>query len=162
MVVIVVVVLLLAVGGYYFMNGSLPYSDSSTTQEDDTMMKDDSMEKMMMLKENPDVLMAELQDVSGGTSTGTAYILRENGKLTHHVMATLPKPEAGTFYEGWLVQKSPLKFFSTGEMVMGEDGTYSLEYMSDQEYPTYDLVVITLETTRDDTPEEHILEGTPI
>ncbi len=44
-------------------------------------------------------------------------------------------------------------------MVKSVDGKYVLEYESGTDYKGYDFVVITLETKRDKTPEEHILEG---
>ena len=102
----------------------------------------------------------ELKDVSGGVSSGVAYILRENGSLSHRVEAKLPAPATGSVYEGWLVSKAPtLKFFSTG--VMKKEGEMSvLSYEADEEYLGYDEVVITLETKVDEIPEKHILEGT--
>ena len=105
-------------------------------------------------------LVANLVDISGGNSTGTGYFTRKDGKLTHSVVANLPDPVGNNFYEGWLVQQKPtLKFISTGNMVLGADGSYILEYVTDQEYEGYNSVVITLETVKDITPEEHILEG---
>lgn len=111
---------------------------------------------------DPGVMIAELEDVTGGESAGTAYILRRNNKLYHFIEASLPTPDEGQYYEGWLVQKSPeLKFFSTGEVILTqEDIPYELKYISDMSYEGYDHVVITLETERDDIPEEHIIEGT--
>jgi len=105
-------------------------------------------------------LVANLVDVSGGNSTGKGYITRQGGKLTHSVVANLPDPTGNNFYEGWLVQQKPLKFISSGNMVLGNDGSYILEYNSDQEFASYNFVVITLETVKDTTPEKHILEGT--
>jgi len=104
-------------------------------------------------------LVANLVDVSGGNSTGKGYVRRVDGKLTHSVVANLPDPVGNNFYEGWLVQQTPLKFFSTGNMVLGNDGSYILEYETAQEYASYNFVVITLETKKDTTPEKHILEG---
>ncbi len=104
--------------------------------------------------------VAELEDVSGGNSKGTGYISRGAKALSHEVMAELPDPVGTDFYEGWLVQQTPtLKFFSTGEMVKEDDGSYSLSFQSERRYEDYNFVVITLETLRDDVPEKHILEG---
>lgn len=101
----------------------------------------------------------ELNDVSGGISSGVAYVLRENGSLSHSVEAKLPTLETGLAYEGWLVSKTPtLKFFSTGIMKK-EGGMFVLSYQAEKEYLGYDEVVITLETKVDEIPEKHILEG---
>jgi hypothetical protein len=104
-------------------------------------------------------LVANLLDVSGGNGTGKGYVKRTDGKLVHSVVANLPDPTGNNFYEGWLVQQTPLKFFSTGNMFLGNDGNYILEYESSELFESYNFVVITLETKKDTTPEKHILEG---
>lgn len=130
--------------------------------DDDGRMKDFRPTVETTDREGVDemTLVTPLVDVSGGNSTGTGYITRKDG-LAHSVTAKLPEPTGNNFYEGWLVQQLPtVSFFSTGEMVLDNQGNYVLEYESDNEYEGYDFVVITLETIKDDTPEKHILEGT--
>ena len=113
----------------------------------------------MSWMEDSNVLFTEIDDVSGGDSSGKAYILRSDAGLKHYVEAYLPTPEEGYSYEGWLVRKQPtLDFFSTGVMIVKDD-MYVLEYESDMNYLGYDEVVITLESSVDETPETHILEG---
>lgn len=110
---------------------------------------------------DPDSLPAELTDVTGGSSSGTAYILRKNGQLFHTVTARLPEPTGGEFYEGWLVKQFPrLSFFSTGKMKLLNNGQYFLTFNADEEYPEFDQVVITIEKDDDSNPERHVLEGT--
>lgn len=121
----------------------------------------DKMVGVTPIEADNDTLIASLIDVSGGDSFGTAYVLRKDGKLIHKVIASLPAPEGNNFYEGWLIQQEPTqKIFSTGVMTTNEDGRYVLEYQTGSTYEGYNFVVITLETVKDDTPEEHILEGT--
>jgi hypothetical protein len=110
--------------------------------------------------EDDNTLVASLDDVAGGDSSGTGYILRKDGILYHYVLAELPKPQGDNKYEGWLVKREPsLMFFSTGVMEMTEDGSYELSFTSDDESVGYDFVVITEETVVDETPEKHIIEG---
>lgn len=104
----------------------------------------------------------ELKDVSGGQSSGMAQTLFENGKFTHSVIALMPDPAAGKFYEGWLVKKENgqvVNFFSTGKMTK-EGGAYILNFEDAKDYPEHNDVVITLEEVDDKQPEKHILEGT--
>jgi len=59
-----------------------------------------------------------------------------------------------------------MDFFSSGIMRKNSEGEWILEYSSENEYRSYNDVVITVETAdattyggTDDTPETHILEG---
>lgn len=106
-----------------------------------------------------DTQVALLGDVDGSGSSGTAYRLTKDGTLYHAVVATMAPPKEGYSYEGWLVQSSPLKFFSTGVMRSPEAGVWVLEYERDGEYSSYNKVVITEEKTIDATPERHVIEG---
>ncbi|MDP6704244.1 MAG: anti-sigma factor [archaeon] len=102
---------------------------------------------------------AKLEAVDESESSGTAWRLSANGFFQHLVVASMPDPAEGSVYEGWLVQPSPLMFFSTGVMEKNEDGEWVLEYQEFAEYPTYARVVITEETIVDEIPEIHIIEG---
>jgi len=102
---------------------------------------------------------ADLVAVDESDSKGTGYRLVQDGNLSHVVVAIMPDPAEGNVYEGWLMQKEPLQFFSTGILEKNEQGIWQLEYTDEQEYPTYLRVVITEETVVDETPEVHIIEG---
>ncbi|QRN86207.1 hypothetical protein JR334_03005 [Clostridia bacterium] len=114
-----------------------------------------------LLKQDDKTLIADMTDVSGGSAKGLGYVRNVDGILTHAVVATLPPLEEGTFYEGWLVKRGPLDFFSTGMLTLEdmEDGNFKLFYTEEQDRSEYLEVVITLETKDDQEPEEHILEG---
>ena len=163
-VVAIVLVLVFIAGGALFINDrkmeilDAPDSDETELQvaEKESMLEDPQKD----IKTHPEVKTAVLLDVSGGTSSGTGYVLRENGMLTHYVEASLPEPEGKNLYEGWLVKQSPeLEFFSTGIMKSQVSGTYELTYENEQAREGFDFVVITEETVIDDTPEKHIIEG---
>jgi hypothetical protein len=116
---------------------------------------------MLTLKDNPLTKTTLLNAVDGSDSSGTAYILRQDGRLMHRVEALMPDPAPGSSYEGWLVEhpSSPIKFFSTGVMTKEADGTWVLHFEANEEYSTYNRVVITEETVIDATPETHIVQG---
>ena len=103
----------------------------------------------------------ELKDVSGGSGSGMAQILYENEKFTHSVIALIPDPAVGKFYEGWLVKREGgkvINFFSTGKMTK-EGGAYILNFEDTKDYPEHNSVIITLEAVDDKKPEKHILDG---
>lgn len=134
--------------------------EEKKAMEKETMMKKEE-EMMTMLMTDKTTKKGQLIDVTAGAGTGTAYVLRKDGKLSHFVSAKLPDPETGTFYEGWLVKKTPkLTFFSTGMMTKQKNGMYELTFSANNLYDGYDFVVITLEKVKDAIPEKHILEGT--
>ncbi len=119
---------------------------------------------LALLIQDEDTVVAILADVSGGTADGRGFVRNIDGVLTHAVMANLPPLEEGTFYEGWLVKRGPLDFFSTGMMdylAMESmiDGNFLLFYTEEKDRSEYLEVVITLETVDDQQPEKHILEG---
>lgn len=135
--------------------------------EKNSMMGSNSMMKdkeniMMMAMQDTSSKKGDLKDVSGGTGTGKAFVLRKDGKLYFTASANLPDPKDSTFYEGWLVKKgsNPVQFEDTGKLEKQKDGTYEVSYSSDNTYEGYDFVVVTWEKVDDQKPEKHILEGT--
>ena len=101
-----------------------------------------------------------LRDVSGGESFGEATRSFVGGTFTHKVLANLPDPEPGFFYEGWLVRPSPFRILSTGKMIKSQDGKYVLSFSSKSDLRRYTNVVITIEPDDGDpAPAGHILEG---
>lgn len=82
--------------------------------------------------------------------------------MLHAEFEGLSDPQADDFYEGWLVQKSPFKFISTGELKK-VDGNYINHFESDIDYRSYDFYVLTLEPNDGDlAPADHIFEWTVI
>ncbi len=118
---------------------------------------EEQLEESFNLQLPDDVEKLDLSDVSGGNSSGIATRKNESGVYTHTVLADLPDPQAGKFYEGWLVMGE--KVVSTGKFMIAKGG-YLLEYESSTDYTDYNMVVVTLEQKDDKTPEVHILEGT--
>lgn len=120
------------------------------------------LEKSFNFEIPDDVERAELKDVSGGTGSGIATRKYEAGRFSHTVLADLPDPAAGTFYEGWLVRgkegDSNFAYISTGKLRVAKGG-FLLEFESGKDYSEYKGVVVTLEKVNDVKPETHTLEG---
>ena len=76
------------------------------------------------------------------------------------VFDSLGTPKWDDFYEGWLVQRDPFKFISTGELQKRSLGQYVNNFTSDTNYLSYDFYVLTLEPNDGDpAPADHIFEG---
>ena len=124
---------------------------------------EEKMEEFFNVEIPEDIEKAQLKDVIGGDALGIATRNYENGTFVHVVLADLPNPEEGFYYEGWLVRgkegDDDFDYISTGKMRLAKGG-YLLEFESSTDYLDYQEVVITLEKTEDNLPEKHVLEGT--
>ena len=91
----------------------------------------------------------------GGQAKATASRSFGGGLYILSVDATLPDPN-NTYYEVWLTGNGkvvPIDFMT------GSKTSWSLRLRSSDKYSSYDGIWITLERTKDELPEEHILEG---
>ena len=164
-VILLIIIVVLGAGLLYFgaedagEEKATPKRSAVVNSDDEALIVPDG-DILTRIIENELTLEGKLEDVSGGSSSGVAYLLRDSDKLDHLIDATLPDLSDNEFYEGWLVKKKPtLVFFSTGKMTKQEDGNFQLIYSSNNLYAGHDEVVITREIVDDKTPEEHILEG---
>ena len=127
-----------------------------------TLSIEDRIEDAFKLEIPEDVDKAELKDVSGGNASGMATRKFEDEKFTHTVLADLPDPEEGSFYEGWLIRGEEgvddYSFISTGKLKIAKGG-YLLEFNSGNDFSDYSKVVVSLEKVADINPERQILEG---
>jgi len=153
-IVIGLIILVLIVGIVYFIKRPKTSPVSTETPIETIEQK---MEGTFKLNIPEDVDKVELKDISGGLGSGIATRKYENGKFEYTILADLPDPENGTFYEGWLIKDD--QTISTGNMKIAKGG-YLLNFISNKDYSDYKEVVVTLEKTDDQTPEERILEGT--
>ncbi len=111
------------------------------------------------------VNLVAIQDAS---PSGFGYANRNitSYNILHHVLAVLPKPPQGTFYEAWLI-RNPNENFSLGRLYRSEEGQYlltsdwvyfpnELPFSSFEDFPK---IVVSLETSEDDVIERRLLVG---
>jgi len=153
-----IVVVLVIAGAYFFFTryqkreeASLPTENLPVSQE-----LEEGFETGLGIEVPEGVEKTSLEDVTGGAGKGMATRKFEENLFEHTVMASLPEPQTGKFYEGWLVREGD--FFSTGKMEEMKGGWY-LFFSADKDYSDYNRVVVTLEEKDDRQPEKHILEG---
>jgi hypothetical protein len=108
-----------------------------------------------------EAIQIALTPVGGTHGSGTASVQFVDGAYQHVVLATLPDPPVGYFYEGWLLRSKPFDFFSTGKMIQhADDLKWYLLYEGSEDQRDYRKVVITLEPDdQDPAPADHVLEG---
>lgn len=153
-------VILAALAGFIYFRAKRTTPEELTVPQ--TLSTEDQIEQKFGVQLPENVERAELKDVSGGNASGIATRKFENGTFTLSVLADVPDPASGSFYEGWLVRGKEgdenFAYISTGRMSVAKGG-YILEFNSQTDYSDYPNVVITLEKQADTTPETHILEG---
>lgn len=158
-IVIGVLILLLLSGVIFWRQRSKPTEERKVP---DTLSLEEELEEKFRLEIPEDVDKAQLKDVSGGNSSGIATRKFQEGKFTHTLLADLPEPEQGAFYEGWLLRgeegSENFSIVSTGRLRLAKGG-YLLEFESTTDYSDFDKVLVSLEKIADKNPEKHILEG---
>jgi hypothetical protein len=97
-----------------------------------------------------------LRGIEGSAGNGVAVRENKNGVYEISILADLADPEAGKFYEVWLLDGD--RKMSLGEMRIAKGG-YLLEKTVSEDISSYTKYVITLEGTRDNEMEKRILEG---
>lgn len=155
-ITIIVILLSIALGVFLFSD---TFKKPISIEEKEIEKKEEMISFLELLISDSDTQTTSLVAVDGSSSSGVAYRLFEEGKLHHLVVASMPDPEEGNSYEGWLVQPNPLEFFSTGIMEKNEEDQWILTYNAEGEFSNYYRVVITEETVVDPFPEKHIIEG---
>ncbi|MCH7641107.1 hypothetical protein IID22_02850 [Patescibacteria group bacterium] len=158
--IVIGLIVLAALAGIVYFRSRQPIPDE--LQVPQTLSTEDVLEEKLGLQIPEDVEKAELKDVTGGTASGIATRKFEAGTFTHAILADLPDPDPGTFYEGWLVRGSEgdpdFNLKSSGRMRVAKGG-YLLEFQSATDYSDHGNVIVTLEEVADNIPEKHILEG---
>lgn len=149
-------IILAILAGFIFWR-QRTYKEEEELTIPQTLSVEDEIEEMFKVEIPEDVDKAELKDVSGGDASAIATRKYEAGKFIHTVLADLPDPETGKFYQGWLF-KGDEALVSTGKMREAKGG-WIIEFESSTNYTDYNKVVVTLEGTSDLNPEKHILEG---
>jgi hypothetical protein len=158
-IVLGVIILAILGGIVYFWRTKAPKEEITIPQ---TLSTEEKLEQSFGLTIPDNLEKAELSGVGGYQGSAIATRNFENGTFEHTVLADLPDPEVGKFYEGWLVRGEPedgnFEIVPTGRLGLAKGG-YILEFSVNKDLSDHNKVVITLEEVADTTPEIHVLEG---
>lgn len=156
-IVIGLAILAAIVGGLLWRNRQAS-EEMKVPQEE---IASDTTEKKIEEKFNTeipdDAEKAELKDVSEGDGSAIATRKVTDNKTEIAVLADLPDPETGKFYEAWLVKDSVAGIKLGGLRVA--KGGWVIEKTSTNDVGDYKTVVVSLEEKRDNTLEKPILKG---
>ena len=158
-IVIGIVILALLAGVTYWRRNR---ASEEALVVSETLSVEDQIEQRFNLEIPEDVDRAELTDTTGGNASALATKKFEAGSFSHSVLADLPDPTTGTFYQGWISKgeegSEDFKLVSTGRLSIAKGG-WMLDFSSKTDYSEYSKVMITEEKVNDSTPEKTILEG---
>lgn len=105
---------------------------------------------------------ADLKDVTGGNQMGIATSDKENGQNVYTILANLQDPQSGYFYEAWILRGKPgdsnYDLVSLGRLNLAKGG-YLVNYSTSKDLSDHKNIWVTLENVLDNTPHQHILEG---
>src|SRR3989304_9582998 len=124
-IVIGLVGFLLVVGIVYW-NRRSRQSEEMKVPETLSSSVEEKLEEKFKIQIPEDISKAELKDVSGETASGIATRKFENNTFAYTLIADLPDPETGAFYQGWLVRgdrgSDNFSQISTGRLQLGKGG----------------------------------------
>lgn len=116
-----------------------------------------SIENKFKVNIPEDADKAELKDAHGTGFSGIATREFKNGVYSITVLADLPDPDTGMFYQAWLSDGSGTSRL-LGTLRMAKGG-YLLDYTTSQDLRPLSSVAISLETKNDAKVEEVVLQG---
>ena len=121
-----------------------------------TLSTEDKIEEKFRVQIPEGVDKAELKDVTGGTASGITTRKFEASTFELGILADLPTPEVGKFYQGWARKDD--EFLALGELRIAKGG-YLLDFKSGTDYSDYNKIVVSLEKSLTEKPDKTILEG---
>jgi hypothetical protein len=163
-IVIGLLVLIVVVGLIFLRQRNLARDENLIVPQ--TLSSEQATEQLLEAKLNlqipENVEKAELEDAIGGNSSGIATHNFADGKFTFSIIADLPDPAKGSFYEGWIVKgeegTDSYALISLGRLKSVKGG-WTLSYQSTLDYSDYSRVIVSSEKKVDRLPETHVLEG---
>lgn len=142
-----VILLVLAAVFYFFKSRNKQMTVPEASSEPTITQVEQNFKDKYNLTVPDNIEKTNLKDVSGGNGMGIA--------TRTEILADLPDPESGYFYQAWLENGD--KLVSLGKMSM-EKGGWIISYTGSN-YPGYNKVLVSLERVFDYTVEKRILEG---
>lgn len=127
-------------------------SAPANTDTDDTLFT--------RLAADPNAKKIEMKDVIGSNTSGTAYLLRENGKLFVTAKANMPDAPAGNYFQAWLMKENPRRYYvPLGKLSHFGVGKFISNTALDSDYQEFNTLIITLEKSDDKLPERFVMQG---
>ncbi len=161
-IVIGIIILLVAGGFLYYRSKNTNEVMKVPDVKSDQATTEKNLEDKFKVDIPDDTPKAELKDVSGGNASAIATRKDEDGNHTVTILADLPDPTVGSFYQGWIVKgeegQEDYSLISLGKLILSKGG-YKLDYQSKTDYSDHTKVIVSEETSKTDKTIKPILEG---
>src|SRR3972149_15484 len=159
-IVIGVIVVVLVAGGLYVRQRSRTQEETRVPETLSSV--EEQIEDKFKVDIPEDVDKAELKDTSGGSASAIATRKFENNRFELSILADMPDPSTGKFYQAWLTKggrdREEFSQVSLGRLILAKGG-WMLNYSGDKDYSDHAKVIVSSEGVSDATPEQIILEG---
>lgn len=133
---------------------SLPEETPSATPKIEE--KEAEIEGKFNIQIPENVEKANLHDTTGRGYGAVATRESKAGEFSLTILADLPDPEDGRFYQAWLTKDGDS--VSLGQLRIAKGG-YLIDYTSATDLSSYKVVTVSLERVFDNKIEEVILQG---
>jgi len=151
--IVIGIIILAVVGFFIYRSQNVPNPQITSLPE--TSIEDKVKDKFNVdLPENAE--KAELTSPNKTADFGVAVREEEGDVLGYSVLADLPDPTGGEFYQAWLVEGE--NYESLGKLTLAKGG-WLLDTSMSTESSADSEVVVTKEKIFDSTPEEEVLRG---
>lgn len=104
----------------------------------------------------------QLKDVEGKDATAVATRSVSEDSFSITILASLPTPEQGKYYQGWIIKgqegDEDYSVLTLGRLSVAKGG-YLLNFETTQDYSDYERIVVSKETVADNQIENVVLEG---
>lgn len=161
--IVIGALVLLFLGGMLYYRSRTSNSDLKVPEaQTQSSQTESSLEEKFKVDIPDDAKKAELKDVNGGDRSGIVSKTNSDGNNTFTVLADLPEPGIGGFYQGWLVRGEEgvdnYNLVSLGRLQSAKGG-YMLNFQSKNDYADYTKVVISEEKNQSNKITKSVLEG---
>lgn len=160
--IVIGLLLLTLVSGYYIWQTARTSNDMQITEENTNVLSstEEKLEETFNIQIPDDVEKISLEDKKDQDATGIATRKYTDDTFIHSVLADLPDPADGEFYQGWLVKGEDEQedIRKTSKLRIAKGG-YLLEFEAGEDLTDYNKVIISKETTDDSEMEEIVLEA---
>lgn len=161
--IVIGLLLLTLVSGYYIWRSAQTADKMQIDEESANVLSstEEKIEETFNVEIPDDVEKISLEDQKDQDSTGIATRKYADETFTHSVLADLPDPDDGKFYQGWLVkgEGENEETKKTSKLRIAKGG-YLLEFESNQDLREYNKVIISEEAADDNQIEDVVLQST--
>ncbi|OGD86033.1 hypothetical protein A2696_04090 [Candidatus Curtissbacteria bacterium RIFCSPHIGHO2_01_FULL_41_13] len=142
-------------------NKNISSSSQNASEEQSAEKVPQTISQDSVLPSNlpPGVSSGNLQSVTGKQGGATVFAVADGNNFSLVLEAKLPDAPVGQNYTAWLANDSSSADLTMLGKLEKKDHLYILSFNKAGDFSAYKIVIVTLETKDDNSPEARVLEG---